>query len=82
MNLFSYLFLSKYNKSGVVVHTCNSSYSRGRGRRILSLGHPWSKVRETLSQKQNTNKRTGGVSQMVECLLSMSKALGSIPCTK
>jgi hypothetical protein len=30
-----------------------------------------SKVNETLSDKQNTNKRVGVVDQVVECLLSM-----------
>jgi hypothetical protein len=37
------------------------------------------KVRKTLSQKQNINKRTESVAQVVECLRSMRKALGSIP---
>jgi hypothetical protein len=40
-------------KLGVVVHTCNPSHSGGRGRRITSLD----KDGETLSQKQNKNKR-------------------------
>jgi hypothetical protein len=39
------------------------------------------KVRETLSQKQNKNRRAGGVTQDVEHLSAMLKALGSIPST-
>jgi hypothetical protein len=37
------------------------------------------KVSEILSQKQNTNKRAGSMTQVVEGLLSKLKALSSNP---
>jgi hypothetical protein len=40
------------------------------------------KLIETLSQKQNTSKRTGDIAQVVACFLSVRKAVGSFPGTK
>jgi hypothetical protein len=45
---------------GIVPCVNNSSYSGTRGRRNMTLRPAWA-VNETLSQKQNTNKRAGGV---------------------
>jgi hypothetical protein len=39
---------------------------------------PAQEVRETPSQKLNTNKRVGDVAQVIEHLSSMCEALGSI----
>jgi hypothetical protein len=61
----------------VEVHICNPSYS-GRGEFKASLG----KVINTLSQKQNTNKRIMVVVQVVEYLPCKPEALGSIPGTE
>jgi hypothetical protein len=38
-------------------------------------------VQETLSEKYPTQKRAGGVAQVVECLPSQHEALSSNPCT-
>jgi hypothetical protein len=38
-------------KSGVVSHTCNLSYSRGKVRRLRVHGQPEKEVSETLSQQ-------------------------------
>jgi hypothetical protein len=46
-------------KQGSAVHTYNPSYSGGKDRRIVCLYPSPSKDSETLSQKQNTNKRAG-----------------------
>jgi hypothetical protein len=51
----------------MVVHTCNPNLKGGR--RILS-SRTGQAVSETLSQKQNTNQRAGGVAQVVEHLCS------------
>jgi hypothetical protein len=54
----------------------NPSYSRGSGKRIASLRPTQAKVKKTLSQEQNKNKRAGGIPQVVECLPGKNKALG------
>jgi hypothetical protein len=51
-------------KPSLIAHTCNPSYSGGRDRRILSWRR--GKVSKTLSEKQNTNRRAGGVAREVE----------------
>jgi hypothetical protein len=60
---------------GMVVHTCNPSYLRGR--RLMFQGNQGKRGSKILSQKQNENQRD--MSQVVECLPSMHKTLGSIP---
>jgi hypothetical protein len=59
---------------GMVVQIYNSSYLGGRRKRISSLRPDQGKVSEALSPKQSTNKRPGGVAQVVECLPSMLTA--------
>jgi hypothetical protein len=43
----------------MVVHICNLSYSGGRGRKVGSWRPVQQREGETLSQKQNANKRDG-----------------------
>jgi hypothetical protein len=61
------------NKKGdwvLLAHTCNPSYSGGRDQEDCSSRPAWAK-NKTLSQKYPTHKRrTGGMAQVVECLLS------------
>jgi predicted metal-binding protein len=64
-------------KLGVVSHTCSSSYSGGRGRKITSLRQARESF-ESLSQNQNKNKRVEVIVQVVGCLSGMCKALDSI----
>jgi hypothetical protein len=45
----------------VVVHAHNPSYLGGRGRSLLSLRLAREKVRETIAQLENTDKRAGGL---------------------
>jgi O-glycosyl hydrolase len=53
--------------SGVALLTCNPSYSRGGGRRIMVWG--WlRKKHETLPKKQTKSKKTVGMAQVVENL--------------
>jgi D-mannonate dehydratase len=59
---------------GVVAQFCIPRYLGGRWEDLefkTSLG----KVSETLSQKQNKNKRTGGIAQVVEHLPSKFNVL-------
>jgi hypothetical protein len=44
-------------ESGVVVHTCNLTYSGGRGRRIMNAKASLKKGNETLLHKQNTKQK-------------------------
>jgi hypothetical protein len=50
-------------------------------RKISAQGQPWQIVHKTLSQKSPTQKRAGKVAQVVECRLSIHKALSSNPST-
>jgi hypothetical protein len=54
-----------------VAHTCNSSYREAKIRRIKVQGQPEQIVQETLSRKYPTQKRTGGMAQVVEYLTSV-----------
>jgi hypothetical protein len=57
-------------KPGMVAHTCDPSYLGAGNRRIVEFEvevNP-GKVRETLSQKYNTNKIAEGMVQMVETM--------------
>jgi hypothetical protein len=65
-------------KPGVLVHACNPSYSGGRSRRIMSLRPNWAKLVRSYLKNKNISKRAGGMAQVVECLPSIHKALGSI----
>jgi hypothetical protein len=57
---------------GMVIHTCNNTYSGSRGRRITSFeASPCKGSSKTPSQKQNKNKRAGVIAQVVECLPSI-----------
>jgi hypothetical protein len=64
----------------MVLYACNPSYLGGGDSKISSLRPPWT-VSETLSWKQNANKRTGSVATVIKCLASIPQALGSIPST-
>jgi hypothetical protein len=62
----------------MMAYSCYPNYLGGK--RILSSRPIQAKIAsKTLSQNQNTNKKGWYVSQMVEHLLSMCEALGSIP---
>jgi hypothetical protein len=50
-------------------------------RRIVARSQPRQTVHETLSQKKPTQKRAGGVDQVVEPLPTMCEALSSNPLT-
>jgi hypothetical protein len=50
-------------------------------RRILIQGQSTQTVNETISPKYPTQKRTGGVTQVVECLPSNCENLNSNPST-
>jgi hypothetical protein len=56
----------------------NPSYSGRRGRKVMSLRPAQAKVVLRLCLK-NKNKRSGGIVQVVEYMLSVDKALGLIP---
>jgi hypothetical protein len=61
-----------------VVHTYNPNYSGGGSRKITSSRPALAKNHsKTLFQKQNKNKRAGVITQIVECLPSMRRTLGS-----
>jgi hypothetical protein len=55
-----------------MVHTCNSSYSGGRGRRITS-------ARAKLGKPSLRNKRAGDMAQVIEHLPVKCKALVQSP---
>jgi hypothetical protein len=57
----------------MVVHAHNST--GGRHKRIEKLEVSSSKIRETLSQKQNTNEGAGGMAQVVVACLAKKEAL-------
>jgi hypothetical protein len=61
--VFSQMFSKEKShcQPGVVIHACNPNYSLGKGRKITSLKSAWAKLVRPKSQKQNTNKRAGGV---------------------
>jgi hypothetical protein len=48
-----------------VAHTCNPSYSEAEIRRTVVASEPRQVVLKTLSQKNPTQKRAGGVAQGV-----------------
>jgi hypothetical protein len=54
------------------------SYLGGGSRRILSTKPAQAKLRQNLSQTQNINKRAGGMVQLLESLVSLQEALGTI----
>jgi hypothetical protein len=63
-----------------VVHSCNPCFSGGRDQEDHGSKPAQGKiVPKTLSQKYPTQKRDGGVAQVVEGLLSMSEALIQTP---
>jgi hypothetical protein len=59
----------------MMMHACNPSYSRGRGR---INGVPDWPGQESLPEKQTKSKKTQGMGQAVEYLLGQHKALSSI----
>jgi hypothetical protein len=62
-----------------VMHACNTSYARGRGRKIECSRPVWGKVSEALSQKIPTKGLgAGDVAQVVELKY---ETLGSTPST-
>jgi hypothetical protein len=75
-------------KPGVVAHSCNLSfYSESKGRRISNSRPALAELSRTLSKAnkhmhthtaKKKEERTGDVFQLVQCLSSMLKALGSI----
>jgi hypothetical protein len=66
--------IKKITGQVLVAHTCNSSYSRGKDE---VQSQPGQIVGETLSQKYLTQKRAGGVAQVVEYPPSKCEALSS-----
>jgi hypothetical protein len=71
----------KKNKQGVVVRVYNPSYMGDIGRRILIWCQPGQKDRDPSWRKLKKAKRTGGMPQVVKCLLGKSKTLSSDPGT-
>jgi hypothetical protein len=63
----------------MVACTYNFSYLGGRGSRIVSSRPVQAKLAKFYLK--NKNKRIGAVVQVVECLPTMDKALGSMPST-
>jgi hypothetical protein len=59
---------------GAVVHASNPSYLEGRGRRITSLRSAWAKLGRLCLKNKIQRK-----AQVVEQLLTINKALSSIP---
>jgi hypothetical protein len=51
-------------KSGIVAHAWNPSHSGTEIRRIMVQGQPW-QIYETLSWKNQSQKRAGGMAQGV-----------------
>jgi hypothetical protein len=51
------------------MHTCNLTYSKGEGKKIVSL-RPAKEKRDPIS-KTNKNKGTGDIAQVVEHLPSL-----------
>jgi hypothetical protein len=62
------------------MHTCNSSYLGGGGRRIESLRPAQEKVARPYLKNMKT-EGLGNMVQVVDHLFSMHQALGSIPST-
>jgi hypothetical protein len=54
-----------------VAHVCNPSYSGGRDQEDSGLRPVGQIVRKTLSRKYPTQRKGGGVPQVVEALVSM-----------
>jgi hypothetical protein len=65
-----------------MAHAYGPNHLGVRGQGIHELKVNLGKVNKTLYQKQNTNERAGGMTQVVECLPSIQKDLGSIPGTE
>jgi hypothetical protein len=63
----------------MVMHTCNLTYSKGEGKKIVSL-RPAKEKRDPIS-KTNKNKGTGDIAQVVEHLPSLWKVLDYAPVT-
>jgi hypothetical protein len=62
-------------ESGLMAHACNPSYTGGRDQENCSLRPAQANsLRDPILK---TQKRAGGVAQMVECLPSKMKPLGS-----
>jgi hypothetical protein len=61
----------------LVAHPCNSSYLGGRDQEDFSLKQPSPVVHKTLSYKNTTQERAGGVTQVVEQLPSKYGTLNS-----
>jgi hypothetical protein len=67
------LFHIHYPRPGVVVCACNPSYLGSRGTKIESSGPAQTKLVKPclkIKTKQQTNKKAGGVAQVVEPLPS------------
>jgi hypothetical protein len=64
----------------LVTHTCNSSYSGDRDRRISVQGQPREIVQETYLENTQHKKGAGGVAQVVEHLPCKCEAL-SLNCS-
>jgi hypothetical protein len=61
---------------GMLVHTCNPSYSPlpgGRDRRIMNSKATQAKLARPCLKKQNTNKRAGGMAQEVQSSVPQRK---------
>jgi hypothetical protein len=64
-----------------MVHTCNSSYGRGVGRRITGQGWPQAKNMRLYQKNNKSKKSAGAVAQMVQYLPNKHETLNSNPNT-
>jgi hypothetical protein len=64
---------------GAMAHACNPSYPGAEIRRITVQSQPQQMVHETLSQKYPSQKRAGGVTQVVEHLPSKHEPWVQMP---
>jgi hypothetical protein len=66
----------------MVAHTQNTSYSGGRGRRMNVFKATPGKVSKILSQKPNTDRKAGGVAQVVKYFSRMFEAQAPVAHTR
>jgi hypothetical protein len=76
----SYILTIFKGKSGHDSNNYNPSYSGSEGRRIINLMPALTKlVKDPISKANHTNKKARDMSQVVEHLSCICKALGSLP---
>jgi hypothetical protein len=82
-SVFMVVMLFKVNEAGQmrVAHTCNPSYSGGRDQEDQGSKPAWANSLQDPILKNPTQKRAGGVTQVVERLPSKHEALNLNPST-